>query len=40
MSLWEFACCMEGLREFHGGKRPTGEMSDERLSELGIEGFD
>jgi hypothetical protein len=40
MSLWEFIACMDGLTEFHGGKRRADtEMSDERLAELGIEGF-
>lgn len=42
MTLWEFAACMDGLRVFHGGKpaRAKGEgMDDDRLAELGIEGF-
>ncbi|MDI3335863.1 hypothetical protein QKW60_05560 [Defluviimonas aestuarii] len=41
MSLWEFAACMDGLSEFHGGKKPSpgGELSDEWLAEHGIEGF-
>lgn len=42
MTLWEFAACMDGVNEFHGGKKPSGggEMSDDRLSELGIIGFE
>ncbi|WP_347311363.1 hypothetical protein [Defluviimonas sp. SAOS-178_SWC] len=42
MSLWEFAACMDGLSEFHGGKKraPSGsDITDERLAELEIEGF-
>lgn len=42
MSLWEFSACMDGLMEFHNGKRPaTGEeMSDDRAAELGLVGFE
>jgi len=43
MTLWEFAACMDGFRVFHGGKaaqRPGEGMSEERLAELGIEGFE
>lgn len=39
MSIWEFACCMEGLREFHGGEAKGPEMSDAQAREFGIEGF-
>lgn len=41
MSLWEFHACMDGLRVFHGGKKKdmTGDLSEERLRELGVVGF-
>lgn len=41
MTLWEFAACMDGVRVFHGGKaaRSGADMSEDRLRELGIEGF-
>ncbi len=32
---------MDGLRAFHGGKKPMGEgMTESELRDLGIEGFD
>lgn len=42
MSLWEFACCMEGMVEFHGGKKAPGASSwtDEEAREMGIVGFE
>jgi hypothetical protein len=42
MSLWEFAACMDGIARFHGGKKDvaTGDIDDDRLRELGIEGFE
>lgn len=41
MSLWEFMAMVDGFRAFHGNDKPAAgdEMDDERLSELGIEGF-
>lgn len=41
MGLWEFACVMQGLAEFHGADsgKPVERMSDERARELGIVGF-
>ena len=42
MSLWEFHACADGYAEAHGGKkksRGSGDMSDQRLRDLGIEGF-
>jgi len=41
MSAWEFSACVEGYSEAHGGKRAGsgGDISEERLRELGIEGF-
>ncbi len=41
MSVWEFLACMDGFSTFHGGKKRGGaEMTDDRLAELGIEGFE
>lgn len=42
MTLWEFAAVMDGLNEFHGGKRPhrAEELSDEQLADMEIEGFE
>jgi hypothetical protein len=40
MTLWEFACAREGFVIANGGghaKAPA--MADDRLAELGIEGF-
>lgn len=32
---------MDGFRQFHGGKpKKNGDIDEERLAELGIEGFD
>lgn len=41
MTLWEFAAVMDGFRQFHGAK-PKGkdDISEDRLAELGIEGFE
>jgi hypothetical protein len=40
MTLWEFEACMEGLRMFHGGKKPAGEgLTEEEARQMGIEGF-
>ncbi|MBB2973945.1 hypothetical protein [Mesorhizobium sp. RMAD-H1] len=38
-TMWEFMCALEGFREAHGEKRNAREIPDERLAELGIEGF-
>lgn len=41
MTLWEFLACADGYAEAHGAKQPRVEtIDDERLRELGIEGFD
>lgn len=40
MSLWEFDCAVRGHAEAKGKKpKGNGDMSEGRLSELGIEGF-
>ncbi|MDR6757841.1 hypothetical protein J2Y48_003138 [Mycoplana sp. BE70] len=40
MTLWEFACMQDGFREAHpSGNQSAPAMSDDRLAELGIEGF-
>lgn len=39
MTLWEFMACAEGFRMIHEGAAPPPEMDDDRLAELGIEGF-
>ncbi len=41
MTVWEFMACMEGVRRFHGGKRSggKGDIEEDRLRDLGIEGF-
>lgn len=39
MTVWEFACMTEGFKQAQGGKQSAPPMSDERLAELGIEGF-
>lgn len=39
MSMWEFAACADGFLLSKGAKRKGHEMSDERLAELGVEGF-
>lgn len=40
MSLFEFMCAVEGYAEGKGGKRKGGSIDDDRLSEMGIVGFD
>lgn len=41
MTPWEFEAAMEGLRVFHGGKKPQGEaMTESELRAMGIEGFE
>ncbi len=40
MTLWEFQCCEDGYRKAHSSEdQPAPEMSDDKLSQLGIEGF-
>lgn len=40
MTLWEFDCAVRGHAEANGVKpRGKGDMSEDRLSELGVEGF-
>lgn len=42
MSAWEFAACADGYAEAHGGKKARshgGDISDERLREMGVRGF-
>lgn len=40
MTLWEFQCCVDGYRQAHLiEKESAPEMDDDRLAELGIEGF-
>ncbi|WP_281283458.1 hypothetical protein [Palleronia caenipelagi] len=42
MSLWEFFAFLEGAGPEHGIKPlsgPGGAMSEQRLRELGVEGF-
>lgn len=41
MTLWEFAAVMDGFRTFHGAKpKSGGDIGEDRLAELGIEGFE
>ncbi len=38
--LWEFVYATRGFAESNGAKpRGTGDISEDRLNELGIEGF-
>lgn len=40
MTVWEFACAVEGYATANSsGEKSAPEMDDERLSALGIEGF-
>lgn len=41
MGLWEFHACMAGYAKANGGGKsaPSGDISEERLREMGIEGF-
>lgn len=40
MSVWEFACAIEGyVAANSSGEEKAPEMDDERLASLGIEGF-
>lgn len=38
MSLWEFAACVDGYAAAHGARR-AGDIDEERLADMGIEGF-
>lgn len=40
MTLFEFMCATQGYAEANGAKPKGGTISDERLSEMGIAGFD
>lgn len=40
MHLWEFIACVGGYSAANGGERePSGDISEDRLRALGIEGF-
>ncbi len=40
MTVWEFACAVEGyVTANSSGDKSAPEMDDERLAALGIEGF-
>lgn len=39
MTVWELACARDGYALANGEKKTAPAMSDERLAELGIEGF-
>lgn len=40
MTMWQFAAAVAGWKKAHGqGPKGTGEISDDRLREMGIEGF-
>lgn len=41
MTLWEFNACAHAFAKANGAKTTSsgGDMSDERLRELGIDGF-
>jgi hypothetical protein len=42
MSLWQFMAALDGYGRANGWKKTgntAGSMSDQRLAELGIEGF-
>ena len=40
MSLWEFAACYDGWKAVNGIKpKRNGDITDERLREMGIVGF-
>lgn len=40
MTPWEFTAVSEAWVQAHGGKKRGQGMDDDRLAELGIEGFD
>lgn len=40
MTLWEFQCARVGFENYHNTEeKPAPEMDDDRLADLGIEGF-
>jgi len=39
MTLWEFACMTEGFKQAQPGNAAAPAMSEDRMAELGIEGF-
>jgi hypothetical protein len=39
MSIWEISVIFDAYAQAHGAKRRGRSMSDERMAELGIEGF-
>lgn len=40
MTTWEFHHCLQGFEEFHSTEdKAPPEMADDRLAQLGIEGF-
>lgn len=40
MTIWEFNACYDGWKIANGVKpRGKGDISEERLAEMGIEGF-
>lgn len=42
LTLWEFAACQDGYilaNDPKAKRRGSGEISEERLAEMGIEGF-
>ncbi|WP_256483542.1 hypothetical protein [Aliihoeflea sp. 40Bstr573] len=40
MTVWEFACAVEGYARAHSTEEAgTPAMDDKRLADLGIEGF-
>jgi hypothetical protein len=40
MTMWQFSAAVEGWLMANGqGQKGTGDLSDDRLREMGIEGF-
>lgn len=39
LSLWEWMCAVEGYALANGAKPRGGDISEDRLSEIGIAGF-
>lgn len=39
MTMFEFACATRGFGEANGAKPKGGTISDDRLADMGIEGF-
>lgn len=40
MSPWEFTAVSDAWVRAHGGKPKGGSIDEDRLAELGVEGFD